>query len=66
MSTQIGSQFTTGEKAPVSGNYRFVRHLDGTTNHTPAEAVIPLSAGETFPPCKSCNKAAIWQLERYA
>ena len=63
MTISIGTEFKTGEKAPVTGNYRFVRHVDGTTNHTPAEAVIPLRAGETFPPCKSCDKGAFWRLE---
>jgi hypothetical protein len=66
MAISLGSQFKTGEKAPVSGVYRFVKHTDGTGNHTVAETRIPLSVGETFPPCRSCNKAAIWQLESYA
>ena len=60
----VGTRFKTGEKAPVSGDYRFDGHPDGTTSHTPAEEMITLSAGETFPPCRSCNKAAYWKLER--
>ena len=64
--TTIGTTFKTGENAPVSGDYRFVSHIDGTTNHTPAETLIPLAVGEKFPPCKSCDKGAYWRLERYA
>jgi YjzC-like protein len=67
MVTQVGSTYKTGEKAPVSGVYRFVRHTDGTTHATPAEQRIPLSKGETFPPCRSGDgKGAIWTLERLA
>jgi hypothetical protein len=58
--------YKTGEKAPVSGVYKFVRHTDGTTHATPAEQRIPLTRNETFPPCRSDNKAAYWTLERYA
>jgi hypothetical protein len=64
--TPLGSQFKTGEKNPESGVYLFVKHTDGTINHTTAETLIPLTKDETFPPCKSCNKAAIWQLKSYA
>ncbi|MGB8212549.1 MAG: hypothetical protein WCE68_03215 [Anaerolineales bacterium] len=64
--TTLGSQFKTGEIVTASGNYRFVSHLDGTTNDASAEALIPLREGEIFPPCKSCNKGAIWQLESNA
>jgi YjzC-like protein len=55
--------FKTGEKAPFSGTYQFVRHTDSTTCiPTEDEKLIPLSEGETFPPCKSCNSGAYWAL----
>jgi hypothetical protein len=65
--TQIGETFTTGQTAPVSGTYEFVRHI-GPTSCTPTaeERQIPLSRGETFPPHRSCNKGVVWQLIRYA
>ena len=64
MLTTIGSEFRTGEKAPVSGRYDFVRHASPATacHPTPAERRIPLSKGETFPPCRSCKTGAVWRL----
>ncbi|MCK4387566.1 MAG: YjzC family protein [Dehalococcoidia bacterium] len=63
---QIGDTFRTGEKAPVSGDYEYVRHIDTTTTCTPTpeERQITLSKGETFPPHRSCNKGVIWKLIR--
>ncbi|MCL6613166.1 MAG: YjzC family protein [Firmicutes bacterium] len=52
----------TGEKAPSTGDYEFVMHLDGTTNCTSDERRIHLEKGETFPPHKSCEKACYWRL----
>lgn len=56
--------YSTGEKAPQTGRYRFVRYTDGTTTPAPTaeERVIPLSVGETFPPIRSSGKAAWWTL----
>ncbi len=63
----IGSQYTTGQKAPVSGVYAYVRHTDNTyCLPTPAEARIPLSKDETFPPHRRCGKGVVWQLALYA
>jgi hypothetical protein len=55
--------YRTGDTAPRTGRYEFVRYTDGTTTPAPTnnERVIPLSAGETFPPIRSCNKGAWWQ-----
>lgn len=56
--------YKTGDTAPTTGRYQFVRYTDGTTTPapTPEERVIPLSRGETFPPIRSANKAAWWKL----
>jgi hypothetical protein len=64
MSVAIGSEYRTGEKAPVSGRYDFVRHTSSASScsPTPAERRIPLSQGETFPPCRSCKTGAVWRL----
>ncbi|MBI3468893.1 MAG: YjzC family protein [Planctomycetes bacterium] len=64
MSVAIGSEYRTGEKAPVSGRYDFVRHISSATScrPTPAERRIPLSKDETFPPCRSCKAGAVWRL----
>lgn len=53
----------TGDTAPNTGRYQFVRYTDGSTTPTPTaeERVIPLQRGETFPPVRSCNKSAWWQ-----
>lgn len=66
-STSIGTTFVTGEKAPVSGVYDFVRHIDNSwCQATQEERRIPLSAGETFPPHRSCRKGVVWRLSQYA
>ena len=64
--TVIGSEFHTGERAPVSGVYQYVRHVSGSCGYTPAEKEIPLSKGEIFPPHRSCSKSVVWKLIRYA
>ena len=67
MTTSIGQNFKTGETAPVSGVYRLVKHIDGTVcTASPDQQHIPLTKGETFPPCRKDNKGVIWSLERYA
>lgn len=54
--------YKTGDKAPQTGRYRFVRYTDNTTSPAPTqeERVISLTRGETFPPIRSCNKGAYW------
>ncbi len=56
--------YKTGQTAPQTGRYRFIRYVDGSMYPSPTaeESVIPLSRGETFPPVRSSNKAAWWQL----
>lgn len=43
----------TGEKCPKSGTWEWDGWLDGSWSPVPSHAAryIPLSAGETFPPC---------------
>jgi len=55
--------YKTGDQAPQTGSYRFVRYTDGTTYPPPTaqERIIPLSRREVFPPIRSCNKGAYWQ-----
>jgi hypothetical protein len=55
--------YKTGDTAPYTGRYEFVRYINGTTTPAPTneEKIIPLSRGETFPPIRSCNKAAWWR-----
>lgn len=55
--------FKTGEKAPRSGGYQFVKYTDGTTTPSPTseERLIHLTKGEVFPPIRSSNKAAWWK-----
>jgi hypothetical protein len=62
----IGTMFHTGEKAPVSGIYRFAYHADGTfcLNHL-AKYRTTRTAGQTFPSHHRCKKSAIWKLEGY-
>lgn len=55
--------YKTGEQAPRSGRYEFVKYTDNTTTPSPTaeEKIIPLSKGEIFPPIRSTNKAAWWR-----
>lgn len=46
---------STGQKCTASGVYK-----------CPAGHTIPLSEGETFPPCATCGKAVNWTLVRRA
>lgn len=66
--TSIGDTFTTGQEAPVSGVYAFVRHMDWTQcTASPGQRKIPLSKGETFPPHGgNCNAGVVWRLDSYA
>lgn len=63
MADAMTKLYQTGEKAPRTGRYQFVRYTDETVSPAPTleEKVIPLSFGETFPPIKSSKKAAYWQ-----
>ncbi|MBI4392854.1 MAG: YjzC family protein [Euryarchaeota archaeon] len=60
------TEYKTGEKAPYSGIYGYVRHMNGPygCKPTPDEMQIPLSVGERFPPHKSCSMGVIWSLLR--
>jgi hypothetical protein len=58
----IGSVYHTAQTNPQSGVYRLV----SCTEVSPAQYEIPLSKGETFPPCRSCRGAARWKLVRLA
>jgi hypothetical protein len=53
----IGDTFQTGKICPVSGVYHNMTH-----SHTPGQDKIPLSKGETFPPCRGCPVAVTWKL----
>ncbi|MBI5960782.1 MAG: YjzC family protein [Chloroflexi bacterium] len=56
--------YKTGDLAPLTASYRFVRYTDGTVTPAPTaqERIIQLTQGETFPPIRSCNKGAWWQV----
>lgn len=60
----VGSAYHTGEKAPVSGRYEFVRHSNPDSHCEPMaeEQRISLTQGEAFPPCRSCAGRTVWSL----
>jgi hypothetical protein len=60
--SNIGEQFTTGENAPVSGVYRYVRHAQEDCTNKIQDHQIPLSRGEKFPPHRTCSGGVIWEL----
>lgn len=55
--------YKTGEKAPKTQNYNWVKYTDGTTTPSPTseEKIIPLDKWDTFPPINSSDKWAIWE-----
>jgi hypothetical protein len=63
----MNQTFKTGEVAPVSGVYEYVRHTEFTTcQPSQAERLIPLARGERFPPHRSCGRGVVWRLARRA
>ncbi len=56
-------RYKTGQKAPRTSTYAWVCYTDGTQVPLPTkeEMSIRLTRGETFPPIRSCNKAAYWR-----
>ncbi|NVB40911.1 YjzC family protein [Pseudenhygromyxa sp. WMMC2535] len=62
----MSTLYKTSDQCATSGQYAFKKYVDGTTTPSPTqeERVIPLTRGETFPPIRSCNKAAYWSLLR--
>jgi len=64
----IGDQYETCQISPANAYYKWVRYTDGTTypSPTPEEMNIKLEKGEHFPPIRSCNKGAIWEMTAYA
>lgn len=63
-SVAVGNAYHTGEKAPVSGRYEFLRHSnpDSHCEPTAAEQTLLLSQGEPLPPCRSCAARSVWSL----
>jgi hypothetical protein len=61
--TSIEQEFHTGQRAPVSGTYEFVRHQQPVAcEPTAEERRVPLARGEVFPPERHCNTSAVWRL----
>ena len=61
----IGTSFLTGQKAPISGVYIMVRHVQNTCCYTTdEERELTLKEGEPFPPHCACNRRVIWQLRQ--
>lgn len=64
----LGDTYKTCQKSPANARYKWVKYTDGTTSPKPTseEMIIPLDRGEHFPPVRSCNKGAIWEMISYA
>lgn len=65
---KVGDRFKTGDTCTTTGSYVFDGYVNGSTTPSPTdeERVIPMKANNTFPPVRSCNKAAWWKLQRIA
>ena len=54
-------RYKTGEIAPTTGNYKWDGHTeDVSCAITHEEYIIPMTAGNPFPPTKSCEQGAYW------
>lgn len=53
----------TGDKCTAAGTYDWDGYVDGSSTPAPTtdEKAIPMQVGGTFPPVRSCNKAAWWR-----
>ncbi len=65
----VGAAFVTGQKAPVSGLYKFKRHIECTSIlncSAPVEDFeIFLNQGDDFPSHWCCGAKVVWQLKQY-
>ena len=57
------AQYKTGQRAPVSGRYNWVRYTDGSRDRRPEtnELQVRMTREDVFPPIRSTNKGAWWQ-----
>ena len=57
-------ELITGEKAEISGLYVYNGPISKKPSCSPTqeERIIPLDAGDTAPPVKSCGDSAKWKL----
>ena len=64
--SKVGDRFKTSDTCTTTGSYVFDGYADGSATPSPTseERVIPMRSGNTFPPVRSCNKAAWWKLQR--
>ena len=59
----VGSDFFTGQRAPISGIYEYLRHLENTTCYvTMEERYISQPKNAEFPPHRFCERAVVWRL----
>ena len=59
----VGAIFSTGQKAPVSGIYEYLRHLQDTTCYvTTEDRYISQSKNAVFPAHRFCNRAVVYRL----
>ena len=46
-----------------TGPYHFAGHMENSAcQPTENEKRIPITAGETFPPCRHCKTGAFWEI----
>ena len=62
----VGAAFLTGQKAPVTGVYSFIRHIDDVDKSCCTaireNCQISLSRGDKFPSHWSCGRRVLWRL----
>ena len=62
----VGAIFSTGQKAPVSGIYEYLRHVKDTTCYvTMEERYSSQPKNAVLPPHRFCKRDVVWRLLLY-
>ena len=62
----IGTEVRTAFRAPIDGDYEFVKHVASSTcKPTAKQSKVYNFRGELLPTCPKCGKRAIWKLIEY-
>ena len=62
----LGTEVRTALRAPIDGDYEFVKHLvDSKCKPLAKESKVYRFRGELLPRCPKCSQRAVWKLVEY-
>jgi len=62
----LGTEVRTAIRAPIDGDYEFVKHLvDSKCKPTAKDSKVYKFRGELLPLCPKCGKRSVWKLVEY-